>query len=302
MDEHLVDDALLRGWPLPDPGVESDKEARGRVIVVAGCPELPGAAVLCAEAALRAGAGKVLLAIDASISVATGIAVPEARLLVLPDAAHDESAQQAAQRIGEFAEHAAALLIGPGLLDESRTSRLAGVMLARHPRLPAVLDAAALHAATVDPTSRPPVLMTPHAGELAHLVGLPRQAVEAHAPTQARDAASRWNAVVVLKGATTYIASPDGRLWRHDGGAVGLATAGSGDVLGGLIAGFVARGCALEHAAVWGVALHARAGARLAHRVGRLGYLAREIATEVPGLSDELASGARIAPARAWPP
>jgi ADP-dependent NAD(P)H-hydrate dehydratase len=144
--------------------------------------------------------------------------------------------------------------------------------------------------------------MTPHAGELAHLVGLPKQAVEAHAPTQARDAASRWNAVVVLKGATTHIASPDGRLWRHDGGAVGLATAGSGDVLGGLIAGFVARGCALEHAAVWGVALHARAGARLAHRLGRLGYLAREIATEIPRLSDELASGTRIAPARAWPP
>ncbi|MGZ5162704.1 MAG: ADP-dependent NAD(P)H-hydrate dehydratase [Burkholderiales bacterium] len=105
----------------------------------------------------------------------------------------------------------------------------------------------------------------------------------------ALNAARAWNAVVALKGAITYIAAPDGRLWRHEGGNVGLATSGSGDVLSGIIAGLVARGTPLEEASMWGVALHARAGARLAERLGPLGYLAREIPDEVPSLMAALA-------------
>lgn len=291
--ETPVDDALLRGWPLPDPGASSDKETRGRVIVVAGCAELPGAPVLCAEAALRAGAGKVLLGVPASIATAVGIAVPEARVLALPDPRDGSAAvQKSARRLREFADHAAALLIGPGMLDEESTCTLALTLIERHPNLPAVLDAAALGAGTTHPTTRRPVLMTPHAGELAHLRRLPRQAIETQAAAQAHEASQRWNTVMALKGATTFIGSPDGSLWRHDGGDVGLATAGSGDVLAGLMAGLLARGCTLEQAATWGVALHARAGGRLARRVGRLGYLAREIAAQVPQLQDELAGAA----------
>ena len=94
--------------------------------------------------------------------------------------------------------------------------------------------------------------------------------------------------MVALKGATTHIAAPDGRLWRHDGGNVGLASSGSGDTLSGIIAGLAARGAPLEQACAWGVALHARAGERLAQRIGPLGYLAREIAGEVPALLHEL--------------
>lgn len=292
--ETPVDDALLRGWPLPDPGASSDKETRGRVIVVAGCAELPGAPVLCAEAALRAGAGKVLLGVPASIATPVGLAIPEARVLPLPDPRDGGAAvQKSARRLAEFAEHAAALLIGPGLLDEESTCTLALTLIERHPKLPVVLDAAALGAGTANPATRRPLLMTPHAGELAHLRRQPREAIEAQAGAQARDASMRWNAVMALKGATTFIASPQGSLWRHDGGDVGLATAGSGDVLAGLMAGLLARGCSLEQAATWGVALHARAGGRLARRVGRLGYLAREIAAEVPRLQDDLAAPVR---------
>ena len=102
------------------------------------------------------------------------------------------------------------------------------------------------------------------------------------------DAARRWNAVVALKGAITFIGAPDGSLWRHEGGNIGLATSGSGDVLSGLIIGFAARGATIEQASAWGVALHAHAGNALAARVGTLGYLARELAGEVPTIMQTL--------------
>lgn len=106
----------------------------------------------------------------------------------------------------------------------------------------------------------------------------------------AREAAPRWQAVVALKGRQTHIAAPDGRLWRHEGGNVGLATSGSGDTLAGLIAGPAARGAPLPQACAWGVVLHARAGERLTRRLGPLGLLARELAGEVPDLLGELAA------------
>jgi NAD(P)H-hydrate repair Nnr-like enzyme with NAD(P)H-hydrate dehydratase domain len=96
--------------------------------------------------------------------------------------------------------------------------------------------------------------------------------------------------VVALKGATTYIAAPDGSLWRHARGDVGLAISGSGDVLAGVIAGLAARGASAEQAAVWGVALHARAGERLSVRTGPLGYLARDLSAQVPALMAEFAN------------
>jgi NAD(P)H-hydrate repair Nnr-like enzyme with NAD(P)H-hydrate dehydratase domain len=96
--------------------------------------------------------------------------------------------------------------------------------------------------------------------------------------------AAAWRAVVTLKGATTWIASAHGSAWRHVSECAGLATSGSGDVLAGLVAGLAARGATPEQAAVWGVALHARAGEALVRQQGGLGFLARELAAEVPGL------------------
>ena len=108
------------------------------------------------------------------------------------------------------------------------------------------------------------------------------------AQTIARDHARDWGVVLVLKGPTTTIAAPDGRLWVNTAGSAGLGTSGSGDVLAGLIAGLVARGAAPEQAAAWGVHLHARAGARLSRRVGLVGFLAREIGDEIPALMQRL--------------
>ena len=132
-------------------------------------------------------------------------------------------------------------------------------------------------------------LLTPHAGEMAHLTGVSKDEVCADPERHARAAALRWNAVVALKGATTFIATPDGDCWRHASSHAGLATSGSGDVLAGIIVGLVARGASLAQAAVWGVALHSRAGGVLAERLGPIGYLAGELPGEIPALLAKLA-------------
>jgi NAD(P)H-hydrate repair Nnr-like enzyme with NAD(P)H-hydrate dehydratase domain len=128
------------------------------------------------------------------------------------------------------------------------------------------------------------MLLTPHAGELAHFSGSDKSRILHDPEAAVLDAARRWNAVVALKGATTFIGAPDGSLWRHEGGNIGLATSGSGDVLSGLITGFTARGATIEQASAWGVALHAHAGRALDARIGTLDYLARELAGEMPAL------------------
>jgi hydroxyethylthiazole kinase-like uncharacterized protein yjeF len=283
-----VDDAALRAWPLPLPDHEGDKETRGRVVIVAGSREVPGAAILSARAALRAGAGKVLLATGGSAALAVAIAVPELRVLGLRETSEGGFDPACAEQLAKFAGRADALLIGPGMQDEDATCALAQALRERCERVPMVLDATAMAAALRQSSECEPVLITPHAGEMAHLSGDSKQSVLAEPHAAASNAAHRWNAVIALKGATTFIARPDGRAWVHDAGNAGLATAGSGDVLAGLIAGFVARGALLEQAAAWGAAVHARAGLRLARRVGSLGYLAGELAAEVPAVLDEL--------------
>ena len=125
------------------------------------------------------------------------------------------------------------------------------------------------------------------AGEMATLLRVDKDAVLADPAACARDAARALGAQLLLKGARSHLAAPDGRAWRHDGppeGLPGLACSGSGDVLAGLIAGLSARGASPEQAAAWGVALHAMAARRLARRLGPIGYLARELAAEVPAL------------------
>ena len=123
---------------------------------------------------------------------------------------------------------------------------------------------------------------------MAHLTGADKESIAADPERHARALAKGAGLVVALKGAATLVATPEGRCWRHERAVPGLATSGSGDVLAGLIAGLVARGAEPAQAAVWAVLLHARAGEALARRLGRLGYLARELAAEVPALLDRL--------------
>lgn len=119
---------------------------------------------------------------------------------------------------------------------------------------------------------------------MAEILGIDKSEVEAKPGSIAIDAAKSTGAVVALKGVTTFIATPDGDLFRYESGDVGLATSGSGDTLAGIVTGLLARGCDPLHATIWGVFLHGGAGNVLAARLGRIGYLARELLDEIPAL------------------
>jgi len=293
-----VDTALLRSWPLPIPSDDADKEGRGHVLILGGSREMPGAVILAATAALRAGAGKLTIATGNSVAQLVALALPESRVLGLAENERGGFTVEAVAALDPLADKISAVLIGPGMQDEAATARLVHALL---PRLTGtdtrvLLDAEAMGALLHPPQEKDapfrfdvPVLLTPHAGEMAHLTGIDKDQITDAPDQHAVEAAQRWNAVVALKGARTVIAAPSGERWQHEGGNVGLATSGSGDVLAGIIAGLAARGADLTQAVSWGVALHARAGERLAERFGRLGYLARELCDEVPALLEQTA-------------
>jgi len=288
-----LDDAALRAWPLPRPSHDDDKEARGRVLVIAGSAEMPGAAVLAGEAALRAGAGKLVVGTAASIAHLVAQHLPEARVVALAEDDDGGLRPDGLDRLGAILAQARSVLVGPGMAADASTVRFVEALLGRLTGQSVLLDAAAMDVVRGAAEALLPlaakVAMTPHAGEMAHLSGREKAGVESDPGGQARLAAKTWGTMVALKGACTWIAAPDGRLWRHARGNPGLATSGSGDVLAGLAAGLMARGAPVEQALGWGVALHARAAERLAARIGPLGFLARELSAEVPALMAALA-------------
>lgn len=298
-DTHMVsiDAAALRGWPLPMPSAAGDKEERGHVLILGGSREMPGAVILAATAALRAGAGKLTIATGASVAQLVALAIPEARVIGLRETAEGGFTRDAVAELNPLADRVSAILIGPGMQDEAATAALVRALLPKLEGTSVVLDACAMGIVLnpdLDGEGAPyrfdePVVVTPHAGEMAHLTGIGKDEVGEASDRVAAEAASRWNAVVALKGARTVVCAPDGGKWQHEGGNVGLAISGSGDVLAGIIAGLAARGASLPQASCWGVALHALAGERLAERMGLLGYLARELPDEIPSLLEQCA-------------
>jgi ADP-dependent NAD(P)H-hydrate dehydratase len=287
-----VTSLLLQQWRLPMPDKSGDKNERGRILIVGGSSEMPGAVILAATAALRAGAGKLTIATSSVVAPLVAQTIPEARVIGLDETPDGGIALEAVDRIPLDFD---CVLIGPGMQDEDSTCQVVSTLVHGLKDTSVVLDACAMNVVGVNNEHRlkcfeSPVLLTPHAGELAHLSGKSREEIEEDPMHHALDAARAWNAVVALKGAVTYLATPDGQVWRHEGGNIGLAISGSGDTLAGIAGGLLARGATLAQGAVWSVALHARAGERLAERHGALGYLAREIPGEVPQLMHGLSA------------
>jgi ADP-dependent NAD(P)H-hydrate dehydratase len=284
-----VTDELLRSMPLPHHQEGQDKDERGRVLVIGGSVETPGGALLAGLAALRAGAGKLQIATCRTVAPPLAVAVPEARVIGLEETADGGIAAAASEALAERCGRTDVVLLGPGMLGSDAVSLLTRRLLegasgkAGGPCF--VLDAAALHDCRVAlPGHAGRIVLTPHAGEMASLLGIRRDAVLADPLAAARQAATGLQAVVAMKGGCTFIVDPGGRAWSCDRGNVGLATSGSGDTLAGIIAGLLARGAEPAEATVWGVYLHAEAGARLARMRGLVGYLARELLAEIPGI------------------
>jgi ADP-dependent NAD(P)H-hydrate dehydratase len=281
--------AALRRWALPEPSAGGDKDERGRVLVVGGARELPGAVLLAGVGALRAGAGKLQLAAPRSVAVALGVAVPEALAVGVAETRQGGIAPGAARALAERAARVDALLVGPGMVDDAAVQRLLRALVPRlDGSLTLVLDAAALAPLRAAPDLLHSLggraVLTPHAGEMAGVLDVERDEVERDPRGTAARAARELGAVVALKGAETYVAAPDGQVWVYRGGRVGLATSGSGDTLAGVVAGLAARGAEPAQAAAWGVFLHGEAGNVLARRMGPVGFLARELLAEVPKL------------------
>lgn len=282
--------ALLRRWPLPALDEEGGKHSRGTVLVVGGSREVVGAIVLAGEAALRVGAGRLQLATVASQATALGPVVPEARVIGLAATRRGELAPAAARALRATFATCDAALVGPGTVDSATGRALIAAHVDASPGAALVVDAGVRPALrerrhpVARAAARCRVIATPHAGEMASLMDLDAADVTRDAPAIATEAATRFGIIVVLKGAETFIAAPDGQLLCNRTGNLGLGTSGSGDVLAGAIAGLCARGAEPLQAAAWGVHLHARAGDLLARRLGPLGYLARELAPELPAL------------------
>lgn len=283
---------LLRGMALPQPG-EGGKDERGRVFIVAGSVEIAGAALLAGTSAFRAGAGRVQIATVASCAPQLGFALPEARVLGVPETVAGGMAREGAGKLLAYVKRCDAILIGPGMIGEEDSQALAEALLCETDTAGIVLDAAALPNPETQAEAlkryRGRLVITPHAGEMAHLLGREKAAIEADPLGAARDAAALLGAVVIMKGASTHIVSPQGRAWLFDGGHVGLAVSGSGDTLAGFLVALLARGASPIQAALWAVYLHGQAGCRLARNCGPLGFLAREIPGEAPRLLAELA-------------
>lgn len=270
-DPAVVTPRLLRGWALPEPGDEGDKHARGTVLVVGGAASTPGAVLLAGLAALRVGAGRLQIATVQASQTALGVTIPEAAVLGLAASGSGSLAPSAAEECALAAESAAVVLVGPGLLDKQEAAELLSALLPRIEKAAVVLDAVALPALAQRPDLAEALagrlVLTPNSGESKALSA-------GEDELDASGLALRYGAVVA---AHRQVAAPDGRRWLSESGGIGLGTSGSGDVLAGVVAGLLARGCSTEQAAVWGQYVHAAAGDRLAGDLGRTGYLAREL-------------------------
>ena len=250
-EHRLVTEEILRLVPRKQP--DDTKYSAGAVLVVGGAPGLTGAVCLAAEAAFRADAGYVIV-----VTPPASLPVIEARLL--------EAVKAPLQRVDELAERASALAIGPGLGRGQEERALVRRLLAEL-AVPAVVDADALF--ELEPAEWPaPRVLTPHSGELGRLLGEESRWVDAHRLEAVRRAADTYRCVVLLKGADTLVAAPGAGVLVSTSGTPALATAGTGDVLTGVVAAFLAKGIDARLAAAAAAFAHGRAAELVPHERG----------------------------------
>jgi hydroxyethylthiazole kinase-like uncharacterized protein yjeF len=274
----LIGEGVLAAVPHREPG--STKFSSGNVFVIGGSSGLTGAPTMSALAAMRAGAGYVTVAAPAELEATFSVRLLEAMMVGLPSEQGSLSAGALEPALRAI-ERADAVVLGPGLGRTDGARALARELVGRI-GVPLVVDADGLNAlADVFPAALPsrdaPTILTPHAGELGRLLGVESAEVGRRRLAHARDAAARANAIVVLKGDDTLVAGPDGAVAVSPGSAPGLATAGTGDVLTGVLGALLAKGLSAEHAACAGVLAHVRAGRLAAEPDGPDGVIASDV-------------------------
>lgn len=286
----LIDPTFMQRW-LPARPVDAHKGTFGRVMIVAGSANYPGAALLSATAAARAGAGLVTLAVPSALHLALVGALPEATWLPLPGPEGTHTAAGAAQLLARLADYEA-LLVGPGFTTsedaaafiETLTAPTALPVEAWQGRVVVDADALNLLAKLPDWPHRLPrqSILTPHPGEMARLTGTTPAEVNARRIENAQRWATEWGHIVLLKGPHTVVAAPDGRVAVLPFATPTLATAGSGDVLAGAIVALLGQGLPAFEAAIAGAYLHGHVGMLIGREVGMSGIIADDLVREFP--------------------
>jgi ADP-dependent NAD(P)H-hydrate dehydratase / NAD(P)H-hydrate epimerase len=270
---------------LPRRRPDAHKGECGRVLVVAGSVGLTGAAALCSRSAMRAGAGVVTLAVPAALNPILEVKLTEVMTIPLPDEGGAHVAAEALEYVLDVLSGYDALALGPGLGTAPATREVVSGLLRRAER-PLVLDADGINCAAADPDNLSgrefPTVITPHPGELGRLLGRRAGDIQASRIESSLEAARRFGCTVILKGAHTLVACPEGRVYINTLALAGLATAGSGDVLTGLAATFCSQGLEPLDAALCGVFVHGRAAELAAHMVGSIGMVAGDIISHLP--------------------
>jgi hydroxyethylthiazole kinase-like uncharacterized protein yjeF len=277
-----LDRAALDTHPLPQV-TNGDKESKGRILVIAGSRAVPGAALLCATAAMRAGAGKLRIATVQSVAPRVGVLMPEAMIVALLEEGDGGFAERTAKPIAEQAASVDAVVAGPGVKHNDSCAAIAAALIESDAAL--ALDVGILKALKPPKMRREPTpVLLPDTDELAALLDCGEDEVARDPLGCGIRAADRYSSVVLVKGPVSHVVVPDGDVWTFESGVPGLGVSGSGDVLAGIVGGLLARGAEPLNALLWAVWLHGRAGAALMRKVGPIGFLAREIADEVPAL------------------
>jgi NAD(P)H-hydrate epimerase len=285
----VLDEATMRAW-LPVRSNNSHKGSFGKAMLAVGSHNFPGAAFLSCSAAGRVGAGLVTGAVTEAVWSVVAGKLPEPTWVPLPTGAGDERgviAEAAAPVLLDALAGYDVLAMGCGLNKKPTTVRFVRRLLESAEKLPATLiDADGLNClAQLEnwPDLLPPdTVLTPHAAELGRLCGLSVQEVVARRWELAREKAAAWQAIVLAKGPYTVIAHPDGRLAVLPIATPALATAGTGDVLSGTIAGLLAQGLDPFAAACTGAWLHGQAGLRCAAEIGNAGVVASDLLPHLP--------------------
>ncbi len=288
-EEYYADSDLAREL-LPERDWEGHKNTFGHALVIAGSKGMAGAAFLTCKGVLRSGAGMVTACLPESLADLFDLSFPETITKGVAETRERTISYDAWPEIEECLRGKKAVIFGPGLgTGENIKNLLRKVLLVK---TPVVIDADGLNVLAEEVgilnTAEAPLILTPHPGEMARLLGTEVAIVQENRVEAAFQAATNFNAIVVLKGAATVTAIPEGLVFINATGCPALATAGSGDVLAGVIGGLLAQGLNPAQAAVLGVYLHGLAGDMLAQQKGMHGILAGEIADVLPLAIKEL--------------
>jgi len=290
---NLVDADDLAHY-LPPRKVESHKGDYGHLMVVAGSKGKPGAARMVAEGAFRAGVGLVTVATPESVQPILAPQVMEMMTEPLPETREGTLSAKATARVLKLLDGMGVLTLGPGLSTAAETQSFIREVVSAT-RIPLILDADGLNAFSQSPEllsgKDRPLILTPHPGEMGRLLGISSTEVQKNRIAVCQKFSTDHFCFLVLKGYRTLISDPEGNIWANPTGNPGMATAGSGDVLTGILSGLVAQGIPTLHAILLAVYLHGLSADLCATQRGELPLMARDIIAYLPDAMAHLLKG-----------